>query len=137
MWKALKGLADDRSIVIRQAVKCHCMVVWHRCDCIKEANKQLKDKTVHKDINFEETTLSDVVHKSNRIFKSLYTRKFVSEKELKLLQKKWSFPIRISSVNVTKSAVRIWSHLLKKSLMKNFIFCAVNIFPMISKNQLI
>ena len=46
------------------------------------------------------------------------------------LHKKWRFPIRISSVNVTKSAVvrrklRIWSHLLKKSLMENFIFCAV------------
>ena len=35
------------------------------------------------------------------------------------LHKKWSFPLRISTVNVTKSAVllRIWSHLLKKSLM--------------------
>ena len=31
------------------------------------------------------------------------------------------FSIRISSVNVTKSAA-----LLKKSLMENFIFCAVN-----------
>ena len=31
--------------------------------------------------------------------------------------------------------LRIWSHLLKKSLMENFIFCAVNInlFPFISK----
>ena len=36
------------------------------------------------------------------------------------LHKKWSFPLRISSVNVTKS------HLLKKSLMQNFIFCVVN-----------
>ena len=37
------------------------------------------------------------------------------------LHKKWSFPLRISSVSVTKSAV------LKKSLMENFIFCAVYI----------
>ena len=36
----------------------------------------------------------------------------------RILHKKWSFPLRISSVNVTKSA-------LKKSLMENFIFCAV------------
>ena len=43
------------------------------------------------------------------------------------LHKKWSFPLRISSVNVTKSAgfLRIWSHLLKKSLIENNIFCAV------------
>ena len=33
--------------------------------------------------------------------------------------KKWSFPLRTSSVNATKSAV------LKKSLMENFIFYAV------------
>ena len=40
------------------------------------------------------------------------------------LHKKWSFPLRISLVNVTKSAVS-WSHSLKKSLMENFIFWEV------------
>ena len=45
----------------------------------------------------------------------------------KSLHKKWSFPLRISSVSVTKSAVFmwIWSHLLKKSFIENFIFCTV------------
>ena len=37
------------------------------------------------------------------------------------LHKKWSFPLRISSVNVTKSAVFCG----KKSLIENFIFCSV------------
>ena len=37
------------------------------------------------------------------------------------LHKKWSFPWRIFSVNVTRSAGN-WSHLLKKSVMENFIF---------------
>ena len=42
------------------------------------------------------------------------------------LHEKWSFQLRISSVNMTKSAkLRIWSHLLKKSLIEKFIFCAV------------
>ena len=44
------------------------------------------------------------------------------------LHKKWSFPLRISSVNVIKSAGNgrnLKSHLLKKSLMENVIFCAV------------
>ena len=59
------------------------MVVWCRDDYIKEANKQLEAKTVNKDINFKETILSDLVDKSNRIFKSLYTHKFIAEKELK------------------------------------------------------
>ena len=41
---------------------------------------------------------------------------------------KWSFLLCISSVNVTKSAgfLWIWSHLLKKSLIKNFIFLCSN-----------
>ena len=37
------------------------------------------------------------------------------------LHKKWSFPLWISTVNL-----RIWSYLLKKSLMENFIFCVVS-----------
>ena len=47
------------------------------------------------------------------------------------ITEKWSFSLRISSVNMTKSTVleiqawRIWSHLQKKFLMKNFIFRAV------------
>ena len=52
------------------------------------------------------------------------------------LYKKWSFPVRFSLVNVT-SFLRIWLHLLKKSLMENFIFYAVrpniwNAIPIIS-----
>ena len=44
------------------------------------------------------------------------------------LNKKLSFPLRISSVDATKSAVccGFWSHLLKRSLKENFIFCAMH-----------
>ena len=47
--------------------------------------------------------------------------------EIYALHKKWRFPLKISLVNVTKSAIclRIASHLLKESLMENFIFLAV------------
>ena len=44
---------------------------------------------------------------------------------------KMKFPLRISPVNVTKSAVsflRIWSYLLEKSLMENFTSFAVIVF---------
>ena len=37
--------------------------------------------------------------------------------------KKWNFPLRIFSVN--GNFLRICSHLLKKSLMENFFFCAM------------
>ena len=81
--ETLRGLADDRSIVIKQGGKGSCVVVWCKDDYIKEANKQLGDKTVYKDFDFKETILLDLVVKSNRIFKSLYTHKFITEKELK------------------------------------------------------
>ena len=42
------------------------------------------------------------------------------------LDKKRSFSLRNSSVNVTKtSSLQIWSHLQKKFLMGNVIFCTV------------
>ena len=41
----------------------------------------------------------------------------IQRTESHTLYKKWSLPLRISSVNV----------LVKKSLMKNFIFCAVKV----------
>ena len=74
-WDALKGLADDRSIVIKKADKGSCVVVWCRDGCIKEAENQLKDSTVYKDVSFKETMLSDLVDKSNKFFKSLHSRK--------------------------------------------------------------
>ena len=49
------------------------------------------------------------------------------------VHKKWSFPLRIYLVNVTKSA-RIWPHFLNKSLMKN-IFCAANCLNRDSKKK--
>ena len=43
------------------------------------------------------------------------------------LYKKMRFPIKdfFSKCDQIRSFLRIWSHLLKKSLMENFIFCAV------------
>ena len=38
--------------------------------------------------------------------------------------KKIRFPLRISSVNVTKSAGNIWSHLLKKFLKETSFLCS-------------
>ena len=82
-WDALRGLADDRSIVINKADKVSRVVVWCRDDYIKETKNQLKDNTVYKDVNFKETILSDLVDKNSKFFKSLHCRKCITEKELK------------------------------------------------------
>ena len=49
-WDASRGLADDRNIVIKNADKVSCVVVWCRDDCSKEAENQLKDNSVYKDV---------------------------------------------------------------------------------------
>ena len=82
-WDALRGLGDDGSIVIKKADNCSCVVVWCTNDYIKEAENQLRDNTVYKDVYFEETMLSDLVYKSNKFFKSLHSPKCIMEKELK------------------------------------------------------
>ena len=45
------------------------------------------------------------------------------------------FPIKdfLSKCDQSRSFLRIWSHLLKKSLMENFIFCAVILVRMFWK----
>ena len=52
------------------------------------------------------------------------------------LHKKWSFSIKdfFNKCDQMSHFLRIWSHLLKKSLMEKFIFCAVwfDILPFIS-----
>ena len=45
------------------------------------------------------------------------------------VQKKMKFPVKdiFSKCDQMPSFLRIWSHLLKKSLMENYIFCAVSV----------
>ena len=45
-----RGLADSRDIIIKQAVKGSCGLVWCRDDYIKEDNKNLEEKAIYKDI---------------------------------------------------------------------------------------
>ena len=82
-WDALKGLADDRSVIIKKADKGSCVVVWCRDEYIREAENQLRDNTVYKDVNFKETMLSDLADKSKKFLKSLHSRKCITKKELK------------------------------------------------------
>ena len=46
-WRAIRSLADDRSIVIKKADKGSCVVVWDRNDYVLEAEKQLSDPIVY------------------------------------------------------------------------------------------
>ena len=85
-WDALRGLGDDRSIVIKKSDNGSCVVVSCTNDYIKESENQLRDNTVYKDLSFKETMLSDLVYKSNKFFKSLHSPKCITEKEIKYYQ---------------------------------------------------
>ena len=74
----VRSLANDRNIVIKKAGKGSCVVIWDRLDYIMEAEKQLSDKTVNKDV----TIIPNLTENRNKIFKNLKGRGFVSENNL-------------------------------------------------------
>ena len=64
-WKALKNLADERSIVIKRADKGSSVVVWDRDDYLQEASRQLRDTNMYEDFKFNENILTGLVERSN------------------------------------------------------------------------
>ena len=82
-WKAKRSLADDRNVVIKNADKGSCVVIWDRNDDITEAENQLSDKVVYKQVSFKEKSLCDLVEISNRFFRGLKWDGHISEKEMK------------------------------------------------------
>ena len=81
----MRALANDRIIVITKAEKGSCVVVWDRNDYIVEAEKQLSDENIYKDINFKGKILQELADNSNKLFKSLKTKGSITEKELSTL----------------------------------------------------
>ena len=76
----MRALANDRSIVIKKADKGSCVVVWDRDDYIAEAEKQLSDENIYKDINFKNKILQELADNSNKLFKSLKTKGIITER---------------------------------------------------------
>ena len=70
-WQTMRSLVNDISIVIKEADKGSCEVVWDREDYIEEAERQLGDVTVYKDIVFKEKMLQDLAETSNKLFRNL------------------------------------------------------------------
>ena len=82
-WKALRNLADDRSIMINGADKFSSVVVWDRDGYLQEASRQQQGNNISKVAKFNENLLTGLAERSNKIFNSLCSRKLISEKELK------------------------------------------------------
>ena len=57
--------------------------MWYRNDYITEAEKQLSDRVVYKQVSFKEKNLCDLVDISDRFFRGLKLDGCISEKEMK------------------------------------------------------
>ena len=57
-------------------------MIWDRSDYITEAEKQLNDKAVYKDVNFDKDLIPSLTGKSNRLFESLKERQLITEKRV-------------------------------------------------------
>ena len=65
-WKALRGFAADKSIVIKGADKGSSVVVWNRSDYLHEVSRQLQDQNTCEDVKFNENILTNLVVKTIR-----------------------------------------------------------------------
>ena len=79
----MQALAEDRNIVIKKAEKGSTVVVWDRKDYILEAEKQLSDANVYKDVFCNEKNLLEFVGTSNQLFQNLKSKGKISDKQLK------------------------------------------------------
>ena len=70
-------------IVIKNADKGSCIVIWDRNDYNTEKESQLKNKSVYKKVAFKQDMLCDLVTKSNDFVKDLRRSEDIMEKELK------------------------------------------------------
>ena len=83
VWKTLRNLADDKSIVIKIADKGSSVVIQDRDDYLQEAFKQLRGTNIYGDVKFNKNILTGLVERSNKILNRLCSPRLISEKELK------------------------------------------------------
>ena len=78
-------MADDRNIIIKKVDKGSCIVIWGRNDYLMEAEKQLSNKKVYKEVRNSENILSTLAEMSNKIFSGLKKTGYITEKQLNIL----------------------------------------------------
>ena len=66
--------------MIKKADNGSWVVIWDRLDNIMEAEKQLSDKTIYKDVTINKNSIPNLTEKSNTIIENLKARGFTGEK---------------------------------------------------------
>ena len=67
----MRSSPQDRSIIIKKADKDYCVVMRNRSEYISEAEKQLGDINIYKDVCLSDKVQQDVISEGNKLFKSL------------------------------------------------------------------
>ena len=99
-WLAMRGLAEDRNIIIKPADKGSCVVVWDREDYVAEADRQLEDNRSYESSSFKDANLVKLVEKSNNIFRSFRKRKLITKEELKYFTDKYKKATNFGKINL-------------------------------------
>ena len=84
-WKAMKRLAEDRSIVVKPADKGSCVVAWDKLDYLAGTENYLKDNNTYQDVKFGDDDPVKLVEKSNKMFKQLLSKQNISSSKFKYL----------------------------------------------------
>ena len=53
-WQAIRYIDEDRSIVLKKADKGSCVEFSDSYDYVSEADKQISDKSIYKNVSFSE-----------------------------------------------------------------------------------
>ena len=69
--------------MIKKVGKEYCAVVWDRNDYLIEAEKQLSDTKVYRDVSNTKNILSKLSEVNNEMFNSLKRGGFLTEKQMK------------------------------------------------------
>ena len=75
------NLQEDRNVTIKTADKESAVVIWDRNDYLKEAEKQLSDKSTYLETKVIEKDLVDLVEQSNKMFENLQRKSVIQERE--------------------------------------------------------
>ena len=88
----MRGLAEDRSIIIKPPDKGSCVAMWDRADYLAKAENPLSDCSTYKEVKFGEDGLAKIVEQSNRMFKRPLSKNSISSEECNYLGKMYFLP---------------------------------------------
>ena len=115
----MRSLADDKSIVIKKADKGSSVVLWDRNDYVMEAEKQLSDANVYKDVSFNENILQDLVGTSNKLFENLKAKGKISKKQLKYFTYKYKKTTNLGKLYLLPKIHKRLSDVLGRPVISN------------------